>query len=112
MISLMDKVKTKLKKNDNVVVVTGSDRGRRGKILLIDRKRGRVVVEGINKKQKFVRPSQENPKGGMVTKEVAISISNVMYFCDKCKQGVRIGVKESDKANQRICKKCGKTLDK
>ena len=112
MMSILDKIKTRIKINDNVVVITGSDRGRRGKVLYIDRKRGRVVVEGINKHQKFVRPSQDNPKGGMISKEFPINASNVMYFCDKCKQGVRVGVKESDKTKQRICKKCGKTLDK
>lgn len=110
--NIVERIKTRLKINDNVVVIAGSDRGRRGKVLFIDRKRGRIVVEGINKRQKFVKPSQDNPKGGMISREFPINISNVMYFCDKCKQGVRIGVKESEKANQRICKKCGKTLDK
>ena len=62
-------IKTSLKKNDNVVVVTGSDRGKRGKVLFIDRKKGKIVVEGINKKKKFVRPSQENPKGGIIRLE-------------------------------------------
>ena len=54
---------TKLKKNDNVVVISGADRGKKGKILFVDTSKGRVVIEGINKKKKFVRPSQENPKG-------------------------------------------------
>ena len=53
-------ISTKLKKNDNVVVLSGADKGRRGKILFIDMKKGRVVVEGVNKKKKFVRPSQDN----------------------------------------------------
>ncbi|HMB20749.1 MAG TPA: KOW motif domain-containing protein, partial [Spirochaetota bacterium] len=53
-------VKSKLKKNDNVMVTSGADRGKRGKILYVDRKLGRIVIEGINKKKKFVRPSQEN----------------------------------------------------
>jgi len=105
-------VRTYLKKNDNVVVVSGKDRGRRGKILLIDTAKGRVVVEGVNKKKKFVRPSQQNPKGGVISLENAIGISNVMLFCEKCKKGVRIGMQPRDKGKTRVCKGCGKSFDK
>ncbi len=105
-------VKTRLKNEDPVVVVTGSDRGRRGKILKLDRKRGRVIVEGVNKRKKYLRASQENPKGGALTIEFPIDISNVMYFCDKCKKGVPIGIEFKDKNKTRVCRKCGKSLDK
>ncbi len=106
-------MKTKLKVNDQVVVISGADRGKRGKILYVDQKHGRVVVEGINKKNKFVRPTQENPKGGILTREYPVNISNVMYFCEKCKKGVRIkAVHETGKTKTRNCIKCGKSLDK
>ena len=103
---------TKLKKNDNVVIVSGADRGKKGKIHFVDTSKGRVVVEGINKKKKFVRPSQENPKGGVISLEYPVEISKVMIFCDKCKKGVRVGMEIKDSGKNRVCKKCGKSLDK
>ncbi len=110
--SVSDCVKTKLKINDNVVVVSGSNRGKRGKILKVDRVKGRIIVEGVNKRNKYLKPSQENPQGRMINLEFPIHISNVMYFCDKCKKGVRIGVELKDKSKSRICKSCSKSIDK
>ncbi len=104
-------IKTKMKKNDNVVVISGKDRGRRGKILFIDKKKGRAIIEGINKKKKYVRPSQEYPKGGVISLEYPINLSNVMLFCEKCKKGVRLGIKEKDDNKTRTCVKCGKSFD-
>lgn len=106
-----DMVKTRLKVNDNVIIVSGADRGRRGKILKIDRKKGRVVVEGVNKKHKNMRASQENPKGGIINIEFPINISNVQLFCEKCKKGTRIGIQKKDNASLRVCRKCGKSIE-
>ncbi len=105
-------ISTKLKKNDNVVVLSGTDKGRRGKILFIDKEKGRVVIEGVNKKKKFLRPSQENPKGGQINLEYPISISKVMLFCEKCKKAVRPSIQIKDNTKIRVCKKCGKSFDK
>ncbi len=102
---------TKLKKNDNVVVISGKDKGRRGKVLFIDTKKGRVIVEGVNKKKKYVRPSQENPKGGVISLEFPVHISNVMLFCEKCKKGVRLGVDQKSDKKVRVCVKCNKAID-
>lgn len=107
-----EKIKSKLKVNDNVVVINGAESGKRGKILKVDRVRGRVIVEGINKRNKYFRANQENPKGGMVNIEFPIALSNVMIFCEKCKKPTRIGIEISEKSKTRICKKCGKSLDK
>jgi len=107
-----DCVKTRLKTKDNVVVVSGSNRGKRGKILKVDRVKGRVIVEGVNKRNKYLKPSQENPQGRMVNLEFPIHISNVMYFCDKCKKGIRIGIESTGKSKTRICKSCSKSIDK
>ena len=104
-------IKTNLKKDDNIVVTTGADKGKRGKVLFIDRKKGKVVVEGINKKKKFVRPSQENPKGGIISLEFPIHISNIAYFCEKCKKGVRMGLQIKNGEKIRVCKKCGKSFN-
>ncbi len=103
-------VKTKLKKDDSIVIIAGKDRGKRGKALFVDRRNGRIVVEGINKKKEFVK-TQENPKGVVVTKEFPIHISDVMLFCDKCKKGVKLGIKELEKKKVRVCRKCGKNYD-
>jgi large subunit ribosomal protein L24 len=106
-----EKTISRIKKNDNVVVISGSDRGRRGKVLKLGAKPGRIIVEGINKRNKHLKPGPESPKGGMVNIEYPIDISNVMIFCDKCKKGVRIGIQYKDDKKARICKKCGKILD-
>ncbi len=106
-------MKTKIKVNDNVIVISGADRGKKGKVLFIEREKNRIVVEGINKKQKAVKPSQQSPKGGFVTREYPINISNVQYFCDKCKKGVRLqSIKTENSEKSRKCTKCGKSFDK
>jgi large subunit ribosomal protein L24 len=103
-------IRTKLKKNDNVVIITGVDKGKRGKVLFIDRDKGKIVVEGVNKKKEFVK-NQQNPKGVMVNKECPVGISNVMLFCDKCKKGVRVTVSRADNKLTRSCRKCGKVYE-
>ena len=104
-------VHTRLKKKDDVVVIAGSDKGKRGKILLVDPDKGRVIVEGVNKKTKHMRATQDNPKGGILKIERSIAVSNVLVFCDKCKKGVRLGTKLKDDKKIRVCRKCGKSLD-
>lgn len=99
--------KARLKKNDQVVVVSGAERGKRGKVLDLDLNKNLVLVEGINKKVKFYRDQQDKSNSGLVEIERPFNASNVMPFCDSCKKGVRINVK--DKA--RVCTKCGKSLD-
>lgn len=103
--------RTRLKKNDTVVVTTGADRGRRGKVINVGVKSNRIIIEGINKKNKHLKPGPEQPKGGTVNVEYPIDISNVMIFCDKCKKGVRIGIQYRDKNRIRVCRKCGKNFD-
>lgn len=102
---------SRIRNNDNVVVISGADRGRRGKVLKVGVKNSKVIVEGINKRNRYLKPGPEQPKGGKVNVEFPIDISNVMIFCDKCKKGVRIGIQYKDKTKTRVCKKCGKNLD-
>lgn len=82
--------KTKLKKNDMVKVVAGNGRGTTGKILFINREKGRVIVEGVNIMHRHTKPSQKNPQGGITKREAAINISNVMLL-DKSGDTTRIG---------------------
>lgn len=100
-----------LKVNDVVTVISGSDKGRRGKILKIDRKKGRVVIEGVNKRNKNLKKSQDNPKGGKISIEFPINLSNIQIFCDKCKKGRRIAFQVKDDKKTRVCRSCGKSLD-
>ena len=104
-------MKTKIKKNDNVVIISGKYRGKKGKVLHIDLKKGRVIVEGWNKRTKFMRPNQENPNGYSINREFPIDLSNVMYFCDKCKKGVRIKISTTADPHSRFCHACGKGID-
>ncbi len=97
----------KLKKNDNVLVIAGKDKGKKGKILKLFSKKEKAIVEGVNMVKKHMRPTRDNPKGGIVSIPAPINISNLMLVCQKCGKSTRIGVKIlTDGSKQRICKKC------
>lgn len=83
--------RVKLKVGDEVIVIAGKEKGKRGEIRFIDKRNDRVVVQGVKKIKRFQRPTQENPKGGVLEIEAGIHISNVMYYDSKTKQGKRIG---------------------
>jgi len=97
-----------IKTNDTVEVITGDDKGQRGKVLAIDRRDGRLVVEGVNRVYKHVRRSQKNPQGGRLSKEMPVQISNVLLLCNRCGKGVKTGARVTkDGSKERYCKKCG-----
>lgn len=100
---------TKLKTGDKVVVITGKDKGKEGKILVVDRKKNRVIVEGVNMVSKHQKPSQMNQQGGIIKKENFIDASNVMYSLNG--KVTRIGVKIEDGKKVRIAKKTGAKID-
>ena len=98
----------KLRKNDIVQVMIGTQAGKRGRVLSIDRESNRVIVEGANVLKKHVRRSQRNPQGGILSKEMPIPASNVMLVCPSCQRATRTGIKfKPSGGKQRICKKCG-----
>ena len=100
-----------IKTNDTVEVIAGDDKGERGKVLSIDRRDGRLIVEGVNRVYKHVRRSQKNPQGGRLSKEMPVQISNVLLLCSKCGRGVRTGARiAKDGSKERFCKKCGTAL--
>ncbi|MCP5514059.1 MAG: 50S ribosomal protein L24 [Spirochaetales bacterium] len=105
----MEKVKYKLKKDDLVKIVTGKEKGKSGKIVRIDRIKGRVIVSGLNMIKKAKKPRKQGEKGGIVEIEAPIDISNVMIVCKKCGP-TRIGVEISGDNKVRKCKKCGEVL--
>ncbi|MCS6984201.1 MAG: 50S ribosomal protein L24 [Leptospiraceae bacterium] len=106
------KLKTRLKRGDVVVVIAGKAKGQKGEILAIDREKGRVWVKGVNLRKRYERPTQENPKGGVVEREASIHISNVMIYDPKAKKPsrIRMGVNKQGK-KVRILVKSGTELD-
>jgi large subunit ribosomal protein L24 len=104
--------KTKLKKDDKVKVVAGKDKGKLGKVLKIDRDRGRVLVESINIVKRHSRPNAQNRQGGIIEREAYLNCSNVMLLCSKCMEPVRVGAKVlEDGKKVRVCKRCNEILD-
>ena len=99
----------KIKKSDTVRVIAGKDNGKEGKVVSIDRKNGRVLVEGINMITKHMKPSAANQNGGIVKKEAPIDISNVMYL-HKGKP-TRIGFKFENDKKVRFAKSTGEVID-
>jgi large subunit ribosomal protein L24 len=94
--------------DDTVEVITGDEKGTRGKVLRVNRTAGKIVVEGVNRLFKHVRKSQKNPQGGRLSKEVAISLSNVLLVCPSCNKPTRTGSRYlDDGSKERVCKKCG-----
>lgn len=99
-----------IKKDDLVEVIAGDDAvsGRARKVLSVHPKVGKIVVEGVNRTKKHVKPNRRNPQGGQLSKEMPIDASNVLLFCPTCRRGVRIGRRYlDDGAKERYCKKCG-----
>jgi large subunit ribosomal protein L24 len=103
-----------LKKNDSVVVITGRDRGKRGRVLRVVPEKHRVVVEGVNFIKRHTRPNpQKNVKGGIVEREAPLSASNVQLVCPECSNPTRVGRKLLDDGRRvRFCRKCKGVVDK
>jgi large subunit ribosomal protein L24 len=97
----------KIKKNDNVIMLGGKDRGKTGKIILTLPERGKVVVEGLNMIKKHVRARKQGQKGQIINKERAVSVSGVALVCKSCGKPTRVGYKKEGESKVRICKKCG-----
>ena len=100
-----------IRKGDLVQVTAGDDRGKTGKVIAVDRVKLRVVVEGCNKTYKSIKPSQRNPRGGQLSVELPIHVSNVLLVNPDLNRGVRIGVKVNERGEKvRFCRKTGKEL--
>jgi len=100
-----------IRENDEVLVISGVDKGARGKVLKIDRVKGRLLIEGINKAYKHVKRSQKNPQGGRLSKEMPIAVSNVMLMCPQSGKRTRVGVRYlKDGSKERYAKCSGVSL--
>ena len=102
-----------IKSGDQVIVITGADKGKVGKVLRVLVGAGRVLVEKVNVIKKHQRPTQKLRQGGIIEREGALHLSNVLLVCGRCDRPVRIGIKElADGRKVRVCKRCGEPLDK
>ena len=99
-----------VKKGDTVVVLSGKDKGKKGKVLGTIPSESKVVVEGINMVTCHVKPRRQGEEGGIVKREAAIYASKVQVVCPKCGKGTRVAHKIEDGNKSRICKKCGAEL--
>jgi large subunit ribosomal protein L24 len=104
---------SRLVKGDTVLVVTGNDAGKTGKVLKVFAEKNRVVVEGVNFIKRHTRPTQRSPQGGIQEREAAIHASNAMLYCTKCGRGTRVRHQElSDGTTVRACAHCGEVIEK
>ena len=110
----MSRLATPIRKNDNVVVTTGKDRGKRGRVLRMTPDKNRLVVEGVNIIKRHTKPNpQKNIKGGLVEREAPLHASNVQLVCPECGKPTRIGKKIlEDGRKVRVCRKCEGVVDK
>ena len=100
---------SKIKKGDTVVVIAGKDKDREGKVMHVDQKNHKVIVEGINMVKKHSKPSMQNQNGGIIEKESPLDISNVMYLHKG--KATRIGFKVEDGKKVRVAKSTGEVID-
>lgn len=108
----MTKTKMHVKKGDNVLVIAGKEKGKRGKILYVSPTNNRAIVEAVNMISHHERPSRTNPQGGILQKEGAIHASNLMVICPKCSAPSRTGRRTlEDGSKVRVCKNCSETID-
>jgi large subunit ribosomal protein L24 len=110
----MSKLATPIRRNDNVVVITGKDRGKRGRVLKVVPSTNRLIVEGVNFIKRHTKPNpQRQIKGGVVEREASLHASNVQLVCPECGKPTRLGRKVlADGRKVRVCRKCEGVVDK
>ncbi len=110
----MSRLATPIRKNDTVLVVTGKDRGKRGRVLKLVPETNRLIVEGVNMIKRHTRPNPgKNVKGGIVEREASLHVSNVQLVCPECGAQTRVGRKIlGDGRKVRVCRKCEGVVDK
>ena len=110
----MARVQTPIRRNDQVVVTTGKDSGKRGRVLKVLPVKNRLIVEGVNMIKRHTRPNpQRNIKGGIVEREAALAAANVQLVCPECSRPTRVGRRLLDDGRRvRVCRKCDGVVDK
>ena len=108
----MHRYKCHIRKDDKVKVTAGKDSGKIGKVLKVDRKKDRILVENINIVKHHTRPNAQNRQGGIVEREAPVHSSNVMLLCNKCIKPVRVKMLRLDDGKKvRVCRKCNEQID-
>ncbi|MEG0619865.1 MAG: 50S ribosomal protein L24 [Raoultibacter sp.] len=100
-----------VKTGDKVKVLTGKDKGKESVVLRALPEQQRLIVEKVNVAKKALRPTQQNPQGGITSIEAPIHVSNVALICPSCKKATRISITRESGKKVRVCKKCGKSID-
>lgn len=100
----------KIKKGDQVQVLSGNDKGKKGEVLEIMPKAEKIIVKGVNIRKKHVKPKKQGEEGGIIPIECAIHSSKVSVVCPKCSKATRIGYEIEKDEKVRVCKKCGAKL--
>lgn len=103
-------MKVHVKTNDTVIVISGDDKGKKGKVLEVSPKEGKVIVEGANIVKKHVRPRPPQEAGGIVEAEAPMYASKVQLYCNKCGKATRAAHKIDGDKKTRVCAKCGAAL--
>lgn len=102
----------RIRSGDTVLVLTGKDRGKKGKVERVMPRERRLIIEGVNLAKKHLKPSQQLMQGGIVERPAPLHISNVMLICRRCSKPTRVARKQmSDGSFRRACKRCGETID-
>ncbi len=96
-----------VKKNDTVVVLSGKDKGKQGKVLSVDPKSSKAIVEKVNVASRHQKPRRQGDEGGIVQKETPIYTSKLMTVCPKCNKPTRVAHKGAGREKVRVCKHCG-----
>jgi large subunit ribosomal protein L24 len=109
---MSETVKLHVKKGDTVVILSGKDKGKKGKVIEAIPKKGKIVVEGVNKVKRHAKPTTKTPQGGILVKEAPLHSGKVMLVCPSCSKPTRIKMSEMASGNARTCRKCGEIIDK
>jgi len=106
-------VKSKIKKGDTVMVISGRERGKTGKVLSLTPGDGKITVEKLNIIKRHTKPSQKVRQGGIIEREAPMSLSNVMFLCGNCNKATRLGIRMlEDGRRVRVCRKCNEVVER
>jgi len=104
-------IKSRIKKGDTVIVLSGRDKGKKGKVIEVLAKEGKLIVERVNVVKRHQRPSR-NFQGGIIEKALPLWAAKVMLVCPRCSEPARVGKKEMEGRQARVCRSCGEVIDK
>ena len=100
----------KIRKGDQILIVKGKDRGKKGKVLRGFPKTFKVLIEGVNIRKKHIKPKKNGEKGQIIEAPTPVSISKTKLICPKCGKPTRVGYRVTEKAKFRVCKRCGEEI--